>query len=380
MTESKINGEETEIIKTFDDLLKDVIDIGDCCACGACVAYCESQSFDVIKIENQKAQYKSDKSVENCTKCGICYFICPQTKTLKEQLQLRYLTEEKIGKFRNFLAAKTTDPKIAEVGQNGGVVTSILSYLFDTHEIDAAIVSEHDEKMNPISKLVFKKDDLLKSSGTRYLISSQVLQLKDIYNIPQEVLEEQGIFDIDQMPVAFVGTPCQCKAIYKMKLLSIKPAHVVKYVISLFCFENFEYDKLIEIIKEKTGLNASEVKGIEIKGKFFVIAKDGTRHELSIRDFDGAVRNHCLGCEEFTGRFSDLSIGSSGAPKGHSVVVIRTKQGEKLINSMIADGRIEQYILPAKELLEWKQAKYKLHKRMVSFKVKKKKEHKKNKI
>ena len=43
-------------------------------------------------------------------------------------------------------------------------------YIFDKHEIDGAIVSEYDENLKPIPKIIYNKEDLFKSSGTRYTI------------------------------------------------------------------------------------------------------------------------------------------------------------------------------------------------------------------
>ena len=51
MVESKTKDGSKAEVKVFKDLEEDVINKDMCCACGACVAYCESQSFDVIEIK-----------------------------------------------------------------------------------------------------------------------------------------------------------------------------------------------------------------------------------------------------------------------------------------------------------------------------------------
>ncbi|MFX1239433.1 MAG: Coenzyme F420 hydrogenase/dehydrogenase, beta subunit C-terminal domain [Promethearchaeota archaeon] len=360
-----------EDIKTFKDLDDDIIKTNLCCACGACIAHCESQSFDVIEMDEYIPKFKSDKNAENCRECGVCYFICPQTSTLLDKLDQAYCVENEIGQVLKILAAKTTDKAIERVGQDGGIVSTILTYLFDEYKIDAAIVSECDENFKPIPKIIFDKHELLKSAGTRYSISSQILPLKELYSLSDEILEKKGIYDVDQLRIAFIGTPCQCRAISKMKMLHIKPAHVIKYIISLFCFENFNYNKLYDILKKETNINPNDIKKTWIKKNFFVENNNKEVFEVDIKKLNTAVRNHCHECDEFTGKFSDISIGASGAPKGFSMILIRTEIGEKIINSLLSRGLIEQYIVPVDQSIEWKIKKLNWFKKLVSLKTKK---------
>ncbi|MFX0179757.1 MAG: Coenzyme F420 hydrogenase/dehydrogenase, beta subunit C-terminal domain [Candidatus Hodarchaeota archaeon] len=364
---SKIDN--TTPIKTFKDLEQEVILAEKCCACGACIAYCESQSFNVIEIDNYIPKFKSEKNADNCTECGVCYYICPQTFALSEKLGNFYFIDNEIGHILKILAAKTTNPAIEKVGQDGGIVSTLLAYLFERRKIDAAIVSEYNENFEPIPKIIFDKEDLLKSAGTRYYISSQILPLKDLYNISQEILEKKHIIDIDQIRIAFVGTPCQCRAISKMKLLHIKPAHVIKYNISLFCFENFNYNQLSNILKKEINVKSNDIQKTWIKKNFFVKTKNDKEFEVNIKTLDPAVRKHCKDCDEFTGKFSDISIGAAGAPKGYSMILIRTETVEKIINSMLSEGFIEQFIVPTNQSIEWKNKKLSWFKKLITLKL-----------
>ena len=371
MSESKDNATNNEV-KVFKDLFETIIHPGLCCSCGACVAYCESQGFNVIKMDGYTPKYKSPDTVDNCTECGLCFFICPQTDTIQDRIKEYYKIEDELGHIEDILAAKTTEKAIEEVGQDGGIVTTILSYLFDKNKIDAAIVSQYDADLNTVPMIVYEKEDLLKSSGTRYSISSQILPLKDLYNLSLEIIEKKGIFDIEQLRLAFVGTPCQVRAIGKMRFLHVKPAHVVKYAISLFCFENFDYDKLYEILAQETKVDTDQIKKTWIKKNFFLKDTKDKEFEIPIKKLDSAVRTHCLSCDDFTGRFSDISVGASGAPSGYSMVITRNEMGHKLINSLLSLGLIEQYIIPADQTKEWKEKKLARLKRMVELKTKKK--------
>ena len=368
MVESKQKASEKQEVKTFKDLEEEVVKNDLCCACGACVSYCESQAFDVIKMKDYTPQFKSDKNADNCTECGLCYYICPQTKPVLEQITKKYKIKDEIGHIEDVLAAKTSDEKIKELGQDGGVVTTLITYLFDKHLIDAAIVSEYDENLEPQPKLIFDKEELLKSAGTRYSISPQFLPLKELYNIKPEVLKEHGIYDINSLRAAFVGTPCQLRALRKMHFLNVSPAHIIKYVIGLFCFENFNYSQLYEIIEKKTKTKPSDIQKTWIKKNFFLKTKDGKEHEVGIKKLDPAVRSHCHECDEFTSMFSDVSVGASGAPRSHSMVIMRTETGKELVNNALATGYLDRYMVPPEESQEWRKKKKNWFKKMVSFK------------
>lgn len=370
MSKSKLQETSEEEVRTFKNLKEDIIEPGLCCACGACVSYCENQAFDVIEMKDYTPRFKSEKSEENCTECGLCYFICAQTNPIMDKIEEFYDAKTEIGHVENILAAKTTDTKIGEIGQDGGVVSTLLTYLFDKNKIDGAVVSQYNEKLEPVPTLIFNKKELLKAAGTRYSISSQLLPLKEIYNLPLEVIEEKGIYDVNSMRLAFVGTPCQLRAIRKMHFLSVTPVHTIKYVISLFCFENFNYNNLYDTLKKETNVSPENITKTYIKKNFFVESKDNEKFEVDIKKLDSAVRSHCHECDEFTGKYSDISVGSSGAPKGYSMIIIRTDKGKEIIKSMIEHKYIEQLIIPADETKEWKEKKIKLFKRMINLKHK----------
>lgn len=359
-----------EKINTFEELEQEIIKTGKCCACGACVAYCTSQGFNVIEMDDYTPKYISKKNIDNCTECGVCYYICPNTQPLMDKLNKIYCIEDEIGPVISVKAVKTTNEQIKEIGQDGGFVTTLLKFLFETDEIDAAIVSEHDENFKPIPKIIFNNNDLLKSAGTRYSISSNILPLKDLYNISEEFLHKKHILDIDELRLAFIGTPCQCRAIRKMNLLSISPTFVVKYVIGLFCFENFDYTELFKILQAETNIPPADVIKTQIKKNFFLTSKDKEVVEVDIKKLEKAVRTHCHECDEFTGRFADLSVGGSGAPDGYSMVIAKTQKGQELVKTLIINGFIEEYSIPDGQYREWQTKKLTWFKKMISIKTK----------
>jgi len=374
MTEVKPKKSILKDVKIFKNLEEEIIKTDLCCSCGACVAHCNAQGFDVIKMEGYTPQFISDANVENCKECGVCYYICPQTKPLMKQLNDEYRIKDELGYIQDVIAAKTTDDKIKEMGQDGGLVTTLLMYLFDKNKIDAVIVSEYDDKLQTIPKIIYDKEDLLKSSGTRYSISSNILPLKDLYNIAEDIVEKHHqIYDINQIRMAFVGTPCQCRAVRKMQLLNISPTHVIKYVFGLFCMENFDYDKLFQLIKKETNEEPTNIAKMNIKKNFFITSKENNVYEIELKKFDDAVRNHCHECDEFTSRFADISFGGSGAVQKNSMVLMRTDKGQDLIRDVIIAGYIKKFTPKKSTITVWKANKINFLRNMTNKKINKSK-------
>jgi len=372
MTEVKPKKTILKDVKIFKNLEDEIIKTNKCCACGACVAYCSSQGFDVIKMEGYTPQFISDANEENCKECGVCYYICAQTEPLIEQLNEKYRIKDEIGYIQNVIAAKTTNEKIKELGQDGGLVTTFLTYLFDKNKIDAAIISEYNENLQTIPKIIYNKEDLLRSSGTRYSISPNILPLKDLYSIAENIVEKHHqIYDINQIRMAFVGTPCQCRAIRKMQLLSISPAHVIKYVFGLFCMENFDYEKLFQLVKKETNEDPTNIAKMNIKKNFFITNNENKVYEIELNKFDDAVRNHCHECDEFTSKFADISFGGSGAVQKNSMALVRTDKGEELIRDLIIEGYIEKFVPKKSTISEWRSNKLNLYRKMTNDKIKK---------
>ncbi|GAF84518.1 unnamed protein product, partial [marine sediment metagenome] len=181
------------------------------------------------------------------------------------------------------------------------------------------------------------------------------------------------IYDINQIRMAFVGTPCQCRAVRKMQLLNISPTHVIKYVFGLFCMENFDYEKLFQLVEKETNEVPTNIAKMNIKKNFFITNKENKVYEVELKKFDDAVRNHCHECDEFTSRFADISFGGSGAVQQNSMVVIRTEKGQDLIRDVFIAGYINKFTPKKSTINEWKAGKIDLFRRMTNNKIKKSK-------
>ena len=124
LSKRKLKGDKEA---KFATLKRQVIDKGLCSSCGACVASCSDNALEMIN--------DLPKLTGKCTACGVCVHQCPKTKTTIPQL---------IGNFIDAFQAKSLIPEV--VGQDGGVVTSLLIYLLREEMVDGTIVTNHQNK------------------------------------------------------------------------------------------------------------------------------------------------------------------------------------------------------------------------------------------
>lgn len=142
----------------FEDLKGDVVDIGACVLCGACVYACPEE---IVEIRDRKPQIKG-----NCPEeCNICYVACPRTY-IPDEISSKEFDKEPFGKYIQILSVKA--PKIE--GQDGGVATALLTYALSNNMVDDVIVVDKNasEPWKPEAKLTDNIAEVLKSSGTKY--------------------------------------------------------------------------------------------------------------------------------------------------------------------------------------------------------------------
>jgi Coenzyme F420-reducing hydrogenase, beta subunit len=142
----------------FRDLKGDVIDIGACVLCGACLLSCPEK---IIKIEDRKPEIRG----ECPPTCNACYLACPRTY-VPDNIINHETANEPLGDYIKIVSAKAPMFK----GQDGGVVTALLSYALSEGIIDEVLVVDKDTEnpWKPIPKLTKQVEDVVKAAGTKY--------------------------------------------------------------------------------------------------------------------------------------------------------------------------------------------------------------------
>jgi coenzyme F420 hydrogenase subunit beta len=86
----------------------------------------------------------------------------------------------------------------------------------------------------------------------------------------------------------------------------------------------------------------SDIAKVRIeKGKVSVWLKDGTMHQMRIKELRRCMVDPCLLCSNLTCLFSDISCGSLGSEEGWTTLIVRTEKGMKLLDEAVKEGYLE---------------------------------------
>ncbi|CAB3288637.1 Coenzyme F420-dependent oxidoreductase [Methanocaldococcus lauensis] len=332
-------------MKSYKNLKEEVWDTNRCSGCGACVAVCPVNNL--YFVEESPVKFECDEcsciliptdittehpiSAEFCktvvydVPCGSCYDACPRIK--------KSSVPKKDGLGNILKAVKAKSLIEIKNAQNGGVVTAILANAFEEGLIDGAIVMIDDKfTLEPTSYLSLSKEDVIKAAGSKYLWKGPILK-----SLKTAVMEKK------LKKLAVVGTPCVINAITQIMASAdndlLKPfKNAIRLKIAIFCFETYDYNKMIKKLKSE-GIEPWEIRKMDIEsGKLKIKLINGDVVEYKLKDLEDLMRSGCKVCGDFTGLTSDISVGNVGSEEGYSTVLIRNKWGEGFFKRAVYNG------------------------------------------
>ncbi|MBN1785503.1 MAG: Coenzyme F420 hydrogenase/dehydrogenase, beta subunit C-terminal domain [Candidatus Methanofastidiosa archaeon] len=323
-----------EELKWF--LKEAVVDKGLCTYCGACASVCP---YGIIEF-NENGPYIKEECFRNGR--GACKDVCHRMMTDAARIGLNVFNFKAkpptvVGQYEKAFAARATDPKIRERGQDGGAVTALLSYLFDKGIIDGAVTVSGISK--PHSCIMTRKEDLLSSQGAKYAAVPVMKALRD-----SEELKS----------VAAVALPCQTYGLRRTQYyngLNVHPREIGKdaekayipnipYIIGLFCMENFRFDKMADALK-KAGVDIEKVSKYSIHMDTLIVTTEDGEVEISLKDLSDCVWDGCKICRDALSRVADVSAGNIGSSSGWTTLLARNAKGLDLIKKAKDAGYIE---------------------------------------
>lgn len=322
-----MKGQHQNITKVVSEYL--------CHSCGACCAAC---SVDAIQLKETAAGYvfpEIDPVV--CTDCGLCYAVCPGIhfgKTLQEKLP----SDPFVGRIISCHVGRATDDKIFFNSQSGGVATALLKHLFDTKQIEAAILAVMQKRTPPRGDVlvVYNSEGLLQAQKSKYTPIPMLKALRQVRGI--------------QGSVALVGLPCHMHGL--QNLMDTLPffSKLIFYRIGLIC-DRVMTVAAIDFLGRKA--TKSPVYNLVFRDKsnptypgnpvVFMASGKKIILESSLRmvmkDFFTPLR--CRLCFDKLNVFADVVLGDPHGIKdidrvnGETEVLIRTEKGEKVVKQAI---------------------------------------------
>jgi coenzyme F420 hydrogenase subunit beta len=327
----------------WKELYEEVITTGLCTGCAGCVIACP---HDVIGYEHAPGAYKpfhleEELGADDCIRgqkcCTSCTRACPRFRAWEpmadEHLFARVRQPEELsGIYQDVLLTRASDEMVHRMGQDGGLVSALLIWALDEGYIDAALVSylEGDGtewKARP--GVAATKDEVLAAAGSRYTYSANTLALDEAL--------ERGFEKL-----ALVGMSCMSSVppvMWSRKVGKVGKPFV--FNIGLLCSKTFDDSIFEELFWTKYGLAKADIAKMNIKGVFQIWMRDGTYHEIPLKECHAWTREGCTHCPDFAAEHADISTGGIGESNDWTLTIVRTDLGREIISRMISAGAIE---------------------------------------
>jgi coenzyme F420 hydrogenase subunit beta len=324
-------------------LYSEVVTSGLCTGCAGCVVACP---HDVLGYDDREGVYKpfhleEELGPDNCTHgekgCTSCTRACPRFRGWETEIDTHLFgrprsAEEVDGISKDIILARAADPKVAEIGQDGGLVSAILIWALEHGYIDAALVSylEGDgTSWKAIPGVATTRDEILAAAGSRYTYSANTMAYAEAVEKGAEKL-------------ALVGMSCQSSVPPVMTVRKAgKPARRFVLNIGLLCSKTFDDAIFEELFEAKYGLRKQDMVKMNIKGVFQIWMRDGAYHEIPLKECHAWTREGCKLCPDFAAEHADISTGGIGAFNDWTLTIIRTDLGREIMVKMLQDGTIE---------------------------------------
>ncbi len=310
----------------------------DCCGCRACADVCPKGCISMVK--NSKGFFMPKIDSETCINCRLCDQICPVLNVqVKEDANTK------------LFCAYNKDNEIREQGSSGSIFYSVAKYVISNGGCVCGAAFVDGLKLRHI--MVERLEDVYPLMKSKYLQSNT----EGIYKKVKKELANGRM-------VLFVGTPCQCQALYNY-LGKRNPDNLI--LIDFICHgvPNQElFDRYIFEYEQKNNCKVIDFTFRKKTPKFLhncLIKRqfnNGEQDELLVNCYDFPFyyaylkyiifRESCYKCN-FVGdkRITDLTLGDfwgiehtgdvSDFYKGYSMLYVNNAKGENILEAIKSD-------------------------------------------
>lgn len=326
----------------WQELYHEVVTSNLCTGCAACIMACPR---DVLRYEqatyhpfNIEDSTPSDDCIHGQRGCDICTKACPRFRLWEVESDRALFgrertTDEVIGIHREILLVRTTDEAIAKVGQDGGLVSTLLIHGLDEGLIEGALTSRLSTQRPWDAEpfLATTREEVLEAAGSRYTYSANPLAMKEA--------EERGLKNL-----ALVGMSCQASINGTLAARNLnKWKKRIHLVIGLLCSKTFTYEGLMQdAVVERYGIPLEDVAKVNVKGKFQVWKKStGEEVDIPLKELHPVTREGCKLCPDFAAEHADISTGGLGQQGGWTLTIVRTERGAEWMRALEEKGLIQ---------------------------------------
>lgn len=159
-----------------------------CCGCAACVDACKKHCISIIENQEGFRVPQIDKS--KCVSCGKCEKVCPVLNV-----------NERENKDQKCYCTYHLDAEVRNAGSSGSMFYLIADWIVNNNGV--VFGAAFDEQLQLRHTMAQKTEELGPLMKSKYLQSNTTGVFEQVRMVLQEGRQ-----------VLFVGTPCQCQALY----------------------------------------------------------------------------------------------------------------------------------------------------------------------
>lgn len=318
------------------------IPVQNCSSCAACANICARGAIS-MRLDSE-GFYRPIIDADKCVQCGACEKVCPWNTAI-ENPNLGDVSPKTV-------AAYAKDESIRLESSSGGIFTVLAEKNIDDGGVVVGVAQLSPTRYGHI--VAEKKEDLVKLRGSKYVQADAGL-----------VYREVRTRLVSGKKVLFSGTPCQVAALYAVLGKAASSDNLV--TIDIVCHGTPSvkvFEKYVGELEKSHGASLDETvfrnkstgwSGYSLLHGF----KDGEKtaihhgHSKYMRLFLSRIcqNTSCDNCHyRKLPRIADITLGDYWGVsqyhlemddnKGTSVVLLNTKHGEELFDS-VADGIIQ---------------------------------------
>ncbi len=341
--------------------LSSIMNRKQCYGCGTCAGICPANA---IKMELKSSGiYLPTIERSKCNNCSLCTKSCPWEfdRNFFEEPNNELLSDISLGNYRRCKSS------------SGGLLSSLLIYLLEKGIIDGAVVTKMDE-INPLLPIPFiarNKEDIISAIGSKYIPVPVNTSLK-------EILKHEGRY-------AIVGLPCHIQGIIKAESINKVLKERIVFHLGIMCSGTIKMDGTKLLLKalqiDTKDLSKIYYRGNGWPGGFHASLINGDQTKLiSYSDYFSIIRFYlslpCFLCWDSMNELSDISFGDAWLDsvknldnKGTSLLISRSKKGEKLLKTTVNRNIIKLIEISSGEVIKSQQVNIDFKKRNLNMRL-----------
>jgi len=340
--------------------VQEVVRLGLCISCGACVSAAPQGTMKMVLDENQGIFIPKIIEPARVSGDGCEFAVCPG-KGLPISEMARNLYDSaahasfELGRYRLAVAARTTNCRILENASSGGVMTDIAQYLLEKGLVQGVTASRFVYgPPGPRTQVFIARclEELLLAQGSKYCPTTTNQLVRQCAKAGGQYL--------------FVGTPCQVGALRLAMQQDRSLVEIFPYTMANFCGGYRDFRCLDQILASY-GVKPADVESFRFRGggqpgSMLARMRDGRTISESYPNYARrcmiSKQKRCWYCVDATGELADFACGDAWIWRfledehPWSIVLGRSAFAERIINEMATAGKLKVEPVSFEEICE----------------------------